>query len=126
MTKRLYPGEAGMVASRQIEAGAAFRPIHDRIGYVLLENISRQKLDWMRQARLGAPLTSAASQLGSARPDVIARSWLRPDVKADKEDAATRRLLSCLLLPSVALPGRSTCQRRSRGTAVKHMRPSGY
>lgn len=68
--------EAGMVASRQmarfveevsakgaklvlvgdgeqlqpIEAGAAFRAIHDRVGYVVLENIRRQKTDWMRAA----------------------------------------------------------------------------
>ena len=68
--------EAGMVASRQmalfveavaragaklvlvgdseqlqpIEAGAAFRAIHDRIGYVVLENVRRQKQDWMRKA----------------------------------------------------------------------------
>ncbi|TPJ52473.1 Ti-type conjugative transfer relaxase TraA [Mesorhizobium sp. B2-6-4] len=68
--------EAGMVASRQmalfveavaragaklvlvgdgeqlqpIEAGAAFRAIHDRVGYVVLENVRRQKQDWMRKA----------------------------------------------------------------------------
>ena len=68
--------EAGMVASRQmalfvdaaarsgaklvlvgdgeqlqpIEAGAAFRAIHDKIGYVVLENVRRQKQDWMRKA----------------------------------------------------------------------------
>jgi Ti-type conjugative transfer relaxase TraA len=68
--------EAGMVASRQmaffvekvaragaklvlvgdgeqlqpIEAGAAFRAIHDRIGYVVLENVRRQKQHWMRKA----------------------------------------------------------------------------
>lgn len=70
--------EAGMVASRQmarfveavsrsgaklvlvgdpeqlqpIEAGAAFRAIVDRIGYVELETIYRQKEDWMRLASL--------------------------------------------------------------------------
>ncbi|KQU95489.1 Dtr system oriT relaxase [Mesorhizobium sp. Root102] len=33
-----------------IEAGAAFRAIHDRIGYVVLENVRRQKQDWMRKA----------------------------------------------------------------------------
>lgn len=70
--------EAGMVASRQmalfvdriaragaklvlvgdgeqlqpIEAGAAFRVIHDRVGYVVLETIRRQKIDWMRQASI--------------------------------------------------------------------------
>lgn len=68
--------EAGMVASRQmalfvdavaragaklvlvgdgeqlqpIEAGAAFRAIHDRVGYVVLENVRRQKQGWMRKA----------------------------------------------------------------------------
>jgi Ti-type conjugative transfer relaxase TraA len=68
--------EAGMVGSRQmalfvdavaragaklvlvgdgeqlqpIEAGAAFRAIHDRVGYVVLENVRRQKQDWMRKA----------------------------------------------------------------------------
>lgn len=70
--------EAGMVASQQmarfvgevsakgaklvlvgdgeqlqpIEAGAAFRAIHDRVGYVVLENIRRQKTDWMRAASI--------------------------------------------------------------------------
>jgi ATP-dependent exoDNAse (exonuclease V) alpha subunit len=33
-----------------IEAGAAFRAIHERIGYVVLENVRRQKQDWMRKA----------------------------------------------------------------------------
>jgi len=68
--------EAGMVASRQmahfvdavaragaklvlvgdgeqlqpIEAGAAFRAIHDKIGYVVLENVRRQNESWMRRA----------------------------------------------------------------------------
>lgn len=68
--------EAGMVASKQmayfvdavaragaklvlvgdgeqlqpIEAGAAFRAIHDRVGYVVLENVRRQKQEWMRKA----------------------------------------------------------------------------
>lgn len=70
--------EAGMVASKQmagfvdavvragakivlvgdpeqlqpIEAGAAFRAIVDRIGYVELETIYRQRDDWMRKASL--------------------------------------------------------------------------
>ena len=70
--------EAGMVSSRQmaefvsavsatgaklvlvgdpeqlqpIEAGAAFRALVDRIGYAELENIYRQKLQWMRDASL--------------------------------------------------------------------------
>jgi Ti-type conjugative transfer relaxase TraA len=68
--------EAGMVASREmarivdqvsragaklvlvgdgeqlqpIEAGAAFRAIHDKTGYVLLETVRRQKHAWMRRA----------------------------------------------------------------------------
>jgi Ti-type conjugative transfer relaxase TraA len=68
--------EAGMVGSRQmalfvdtaaragaklvlvgdgeqlqpIEAGAAFRAIHNKIGYVVLENVRRQNKNWMRRA----------------------------------------------------------------------------
>ena len=85
--------EAGMVASRQmalfvenvaragaklvlvgdgeqlqpIEAGAAFRAIHDRIGYVVLENVRRQKQDWMRRASVDFARGRTADAINSYR-----------------------------------------------------------
>lgn len=85
--------EAGMVASRQmahfvdriaragaklvlvgdgeqlqpIEAGAAFRAVHDRVGYVVLENIRRQKQDWMRQASVDFARGRTAEAIGAYR-----------------------------------------------------------
>jgi Ti-type conjugative transfer relaxase TraA len=85
--------EAGMVASQQmsrfvgevaqrgaklvlvgdgeqlqpIEAGAAFRAIHDRVGYVVLENIRRQKSVWMRQASVDFARGKVAEALKAYR-----------------------------------------------------------
>ncbi|WP_027062406.1 Ti-type conjugative transfer relaxase TraA [Mesorhizobium loti] len=83
--------EAGMVASRQmalfvdvvaragaklvlvgdgeqlqpIEAGAAFRAIHDRVGYVVLENVRRQKQNWMRRASVDFARGRTADAIGA-------------------------------------------------------------
>ncbi|MGE0281104.1 MAG: Ti-type conjugative transfer relaxase TraA [Rhizobiaceae bacterium] len=85
--------EAGMVASQQmarfagevaakraklvlvgddeqlqpIEAGAAFRAIHDRVGYVVLENIRRQKTEWMRAASVDLARGRVADALKTYR-----------------------------------------------------------
>lgn len=85
--------EAGMVASQQmshfvgevarsgaklvlvgdgeqlqpIEAGAAFRAIHDRVGYVVLENIRRQKTEWMRAASVDLARGRVAEALKTYR-----------------------------------------------------------
>jgi len=83
--------EAGMVASRQmalfvdavaragaklvlvgdgeqlqpIEAGAAFRAIHDRVGYVVLEQVRRQKQNWMRKASVDFARGRTAAAIGA-------------------------------------------------------------
>lgn len=85
--------EAGMVASRQmalfvdqvaragaklvlvgdgeqlqpIEAGAAFRAIHDRVGYAVLENVRRQNHSWMRKASVNFARGRTADAINAYR-----------------------------------------------------------
>jgi len=123
--------EAGMVSSRQmadfvaavsaagaklvlvgdpeqlqpIEAGAAFRALADRIGYAELENIYRQKQQWMRDASLdlargnvGDAITRYADQgsvLGSPfKADAVAA--LIADWNRDYDPAKTTLILAHL------------------------------
>jgi Ti-type conjugative transfer relaxase TraA len=88
-----------------IEAGAAFRSIHDRHGGVEIETVRRQREDWQRDAtrdlatgRIGAALDAydangmvhAAPTRGEARNDLIER-WDR-DRQAQSE--ASRIILT--------------------------------
>jgi len=123
--------EAGMVSSRQmaefvsavsaagaklvlvgdpeqlqpIEAGAAFRALVDRIGYAELENIYRQKQQWMRDASLdlargkvGEAITRYADQgrvLGSALKTEAITALIK-DWNRDYDPAKTTLILAHL------------------------------
>ena len=101
--------EAGMVSSRQmalfveavtkagaklvligdpeqlqpIEAGAAFRAIADRIGYVELETIYRQRERWMRDASLDLARGKVGKAVDAYRANGKLIGW---DLKADAVD----------------------------------------